>query len=51
MTEMTGMVKVTVGDAELHAGQTATVVVKPAGSPELGAWAKPELEGMTTVVV
>jgi hypothetical protein len=34
ITETTGMVKVTVGDAELHAEQTATVVVKPAGTSE-----------------
>lgn len=32
ITDTIGTVRVTVGDSESHAGQTATVVVKPAGT-------------------
>lgn len=34
ITDTNGMVRVTVGDAESHAGQTTTVVVKPSGTSE-----------------
>ena len=50
-TDTTGIVKVTVGEAELHAVQTTTSVVKPAGISEVAAGVESEPDAVTTVVV
>ena len=51
ITDTTGTVNVTVGDAELHAVQITVVMVKPGGTSEEGAWLSPAPGTMKTVVV
>jgi hypothetical protein len=50
-TDTTGIVKVTVGDVESHAGQTATVVVKPAGTSGVIEGVEFAPDAVTIVVV